>query len=130
MTEDEFWQGMIDIGKRRRAGYKSCCAFIDLLGMTDLILNNIEEAQWRIDALHQGLVNSLDLYPSLNDSRASFFGDSIVILREIEPQEDLSEIYQEFCGYIFCINNIIAKIDSALGVGYENLRIVWEFNSA
>lgn len=107
MDYDQLINGVCQMAQRKRSGYKSCCALIDLLGMTDLILKDIEEAQRRIDALHEGFVDAQDLYPGLEGCRASFFGDTVVVLKELEPEENLEEFYRKFCGYIFCLSNLI-----------------------
>lgn len=114
MSVEKILQDATDMAARSRDGYRSICGIIDLLGMKEMIMNDIVEAQRRIDALHTGFSGGCEIYPGLKGCRASFFGDSVSILKEIAPEECLEDEYENFAGNILAISSFLAKCEHEL----------------
>lgn len=100
--------------KRKSSNFKSICAHIDLLGMTDAILDDPEEAQSRIDSLYRGIYDSLEIHPGLNGYKICFYGDSISITKEIIERSSLNQEYKKFCGHVICLVRHIADVEKAM----------------
>jgi hypothetical protein len=115
-----FFDEVFDIVDKKSNEHYSICAHIDLLGMKSHILTKPQEAQERIDSLHQGLYDSLDLHPGLEGYTICFYGDSISILKEFSG-EILEEEYKAFCGNIFFVIRHIEEIEQTFG--YPGLRV-------
>src|SRR5437879_4020245 len=92
---------------RSRAGFHAFTATIDLLGMTQFMKKEPSEARSRLNDLHQGFGDAMSLYPGGEAYRVCFAGDSIFVVREIEPDVDYRTFWPVFCGHLFAITGFL-----------------------
>ena len=48
------------------------------------------------------------------DYRVCFAGDSVFVVREVEPQEQLADVWPNFCGHVFAITSMAQEIEFEL----------------
>ena len=106
---------------RRRPGFRSLCAAIDLLGMRRMLLDRPHEAAARLNDL-QKLPEALLLFPGGEKYRACFVGDSWFIVREVPPEEDWTQQWPHFCGHVFALASFMYELEG--GLGNPGLRAV------
>ena len=54
--------------------------------------------------------------------RVCFAGDSVFVIREIEPEAQVAPIWASFCGHMFAVAGLIHEMDQA--IGNPGLRVV------
>ena len=47
--------------------------------------------------------------------RVCFAGDSVFVIREIEPEAQVAPIWASFCGHMFAVAGLIHEMDQAIG---------------
>ena len=121
--KDNFWAGVMRMVDRSRSGFRSMCAAIDLLGMRQMLLTRPDEAASRLNDL-QKLPEALLLFPSGDEYRACFVGDSWFIVREVRPEEEdwATILWPRFCGHMFALASIAYELEG--GLGNPGLRAV------
>jgi hypothetical protein len=118
---DDFLAGVLRMAVRRRSGFRSLCAAIDLLGMRRMLLTRPEEAASRLNDL-QRIPEALLFFPGGDQYRACFVGDSWFIVREVPPDEDWSTVWPDFCGHVFALASFANELEG--GLGNPGLRAV------
>ena len=106
---------------RRRLGFRSMCAAIDLLGMRQMLRTRPEEAGSRLNDL-QKLPEALLFFPGGDQYRACFLGESWFIVREVRPEEDLAKLWPGFCGHMFALASFAYELEG--GLANPGLRAV------
>lgn len=116
--EDEF----LELIRRGRGGFQAFAATIDLLGIGALMVKRPSEARARLDDLHQGFGESLAFYPGGEVYRVCFAGDSIFIVRELEPHAEAAGPWASFCGHVFALAGFLHDMET--NFGNPGLRVV------
>ena len=117
-SDDEFWELMC----RGRGGFQAFVATIDLLGMQAMMLKRPSEARARIDDLQQSFGGVLPLYPGGESYRVCFAGDSLFVVREIEPDADAPALWASFCGHVFALSCFLHTMERQ--IGNPGLRLI------
>src|SRR5690625_3823405 len=111
----ELWDGVRELVDRRRQGYMSCCLNVDLLGVKAMLERDPREAGIRLNALQRGLAEATLFFPGADQYRACFAGDSWFLVREISPEESLSEVWPTFCGHVYVLTSIVQDVETKIG---------------
>lgn len=130
------WQEIIKLGKRMRSGYKAFCAYLDLLGMQKTMKLDPDEAIHRLDDFQQGFGDALLLFPGGEDYRVCFLADSLLVIKEITPEENNEDSWPFFCGHVFALASCVQELEKNIGnpglrmfVSYGQLYQIVEPNS-
>ncbi len=115
------WQQVIELAKRMRSGYSAFCAYIDLLGMKNTMRLDPEEAIHRLDDLQQSFGDALLFYPGGKDYRVCFLADSLLVVKELTPEEKSEDCWPTFCGHIFALSSYVQELE--LNIGNPGLRV-------
>jgi hypothetical protein len=107
--------GIIELAKRRRSGYGAFCAFIDLLGMKKEMSLNPREAVYRLNDLQQGFGHALIFFPGGRDYRVCFLADSLLVVKELTPEEKFDECWPMFCGHVFALASYVQELETDIG---------------
>jgi hypothetical protein len=108
--------------RRGGDGFRAFAASVDLLGMRDLMTKNRGEARARLDDLQQGFGEALDLYPGGDQYRVCFAGDSVFVIRELDPSADEGVAWASFCGHMFALTGFLHDMER--DIGNPGLRVV------
>lgn len=126
-TERDAWNQVIRLVQRKRAGFSSFCASIDLLGIRDMSVRNPAEAGERLNDLQGGLGEATSFFPGGADYRGCFLGDSWFLVREVSPDENISELWPAFCGHLYGLTSMIHELES--GLANPGIRVVVAYGS-
>lgn len=117
----------LELARRMRPGFRAFCASLDLLGMKRTIAVDQEEAIQRLDDFQQGFGDALQFYPGGNDYRVCFLGDSLFIVKELQPEEKNEEAWQLFCGHLFALASWVQTLEKK--IGNPGLRMTISYGS-
>lgn len=116
------WNNILKIVSRSRKGFNAFCATLDLLGVRSMIKSNPIEAQARINDLQQGFGDSLVLLPGGQDYRACFAGDSLFIVKELQPEDNWIKHWPSFIGHVFAVASVLNDLE--VNIGNPGLRVI------
>jgi hypothetical protein len=115
MTEESFCNKVFDLAARGRPGFNAFCTSIDLYGMKYTMRKNPREARARLDDLQQGFGYALTLFPGGEDYRVCFLGDSLLVVKELSPDDDWTDQWPVFCGHLFAMASILQDMETNIG---------------
>lgn len=118
----ELLDDLLAVVRRSREGFRAFAASVDLIGMKNLMATRPADARARLDDLQQGFGEALILYPGGEAYRVCFAGDSVFVIRELEPDMDEGTVWGSFCGHMFALAGFLHEMDQ--GIGNPGLRIV------
>jgi hypothetical protein len=113
---------IVEMVHRGAEGFWALAASVDLIGMSAQMVQNPCEARARLNDLQQGFGEALCLYPGGAVYRVCFAGDSVFVIREIEPEARVAPIWASFCGHMFAVAGLLHEMDRA--IGNPGLRVV------
>lgn len=119
------WQKVVELAKRMRLGFWAFCASIDLLGMKKTMTYNPEEAIHRLNDLQQAFGDALLFFPGGGDYRVCFLADSLLIVKELTPEEKSEKPWPMFCGHIFALASYVHKLET--NIGNPGVRMVLSY---
>lgn len=117
-----FGDDVVKLALRRRRGYQSFCAVVDLLGVRAMLKKRPSEAGSRLNDLQKGFGEATFFFPGGSDYRACFVGDSWFVVKEVTPDEQAEELWPAFCGHIYALTSFIYELEK--GLGNPGLRVV------
>jgi hypothetical protein len=115
-------QDILKLVRRSRSGFKAFAATVDLLGMNEEMAERPFEARTRLDHLQQGFGEALVFYPGGDAYRVCFAGDSLFVVRELEPETEQADLWAAFCGHIFALACFLHNMERK--IGNPGLRVV------
>lgn len=115
ISEDSFRDGVLRLADRMRKGWTSYAATVDLLATSAMLEQNPHEAQARLNDLQQGFADGLEIFPGGEDYRVCFAGDSIFVVRELEPGTKSDHNWAQFCGHIYALTSLVVGLEQGLG---------------
>ena len=113
--DSEFESQIVAEIKRSRRGYGAFAASIDLLATQALMKMNSHEARQRVNDLQQGIGEALQFFPGGELYRVCFTGDSVFVIREIDPDEHTPLLWPVFCGHIYALASFMHDVDKRIG---------------
>jgi hypothetical protein len=122
MKGDQFVEDLLRLVNRGRAGFQAFAATVDLIGIKDQMVKRKHEARARLDDLQQGLGEALWFFPGGEEYRVCFAGDSVFVVRELEPDADTGSLWASFRGHIYALAGFLDDMDRQ--IGNPGLRVV------
>jgi len=114
--------GLVELARRMRSGFQAFCASIDLYAFRSLIKSNPREALHRVNDLQRGFADALVSFPGGSDYRVCFAGDSVFVVKELQPEEKIEDLWPTFCGHIYGISSFLNEIDT--NIGNKGIRVI------
>ncbi len=131
-----FEEQVLDRVNRMRPGHEAFCCSIDLLGLGDMLRDNPAEAASRLNDIQGAFGDALLFFPGGSDYRVCFAGDSVFVVRELTPKDDLEIEWSNYCGHLFAVCSILQELELGmcnLGIrviaSYGELSRIWEPDS-
>lgn len=109
------WQQVVELAKRMRSGYRAFCAYIDLLDMKETMRLDPAEAIHRLDDFQQSFGEALLFFPGGKDYRVCFLADSLLVIKELTPEEKSEECWPTFCGHVFALASYVQELETNIG---------------
>jgi len=106
---------ILEVVRRDDEGFRALAASVDLIGTSCQMAHNPTEARARLNDLQQGFGEALHLYPGGEAYRVCFAGDSVFVIREVEPEADVAPIWASFCGHMFAVACLLHEMDQKIG---------------
>jgi hypothetical protein len=122
MRGDQFVEAVLRLVDRGREGFQAFAATVDLIGIKDQMVKRKHEARARLDDLQQGFGEALAFFPGGEEYRVCFAGDSVFVVRELEPGADTGSLWASFCGHIYALAGFLDDMDRQ--IGNPGLRVV------
>jgi len=122
MKADQFFEDLLRSVDRCREGFQAFAATVDLVGIKNQMVKRRDEARARLDDLQQGFGEALSLFPGGGEYRVCFGGDSVFVVRELEPDADTGPRWAAFCGHIYALAGFLDDMDRR--IGNPGLRVV------
>lgn len=106
-------QQAFELAKRTRPGFRAFCATVDLLGVSEMMMEAPKEAAQRLNDLQEGFGEALlVLYPRGPAYRMCFAGDCWFVVQEVSPDEDTDELWPLFCGHVFALASCLHILET------------------
>lgn len=107
---------------RSRNGFRAMAASIGLFAFGSDMKNQPWEARARLNDLHYGFAQALHFFPGGLSYRACFLGDSIWVVQELKPEDDINKQWSCFCGHIYALCTL--QQEPELLIGNKGIRVI------